>query len=67
MSRFMNGVLNKAHKTVVSAALGLTVISTGIFMFRTYEILFVPIDQRNKNRQEVNELLNNELLLKNEE
>lgn len=67
MSRFMNEVLNKAHKTVVCAALGLTVISTGIFLFRTYEILFVPIDQRNKNRQDVNELINNELLLKNEE
>lgn len=67
MSRFMNGVLNKLHKGVVSVAIGLTVISTGAFMFRTYEILFVPIEQRIQARQEVDELLNNEQLLKHEE
>lgn len=67
MSRFMNGVLNKVHKSVVSVAIGLTVISTGIFFLRSYEILFVPVDQRVKARQEVNELLNNEQLLHNEE
>jgi len=67
MSRFLNGILNKVHKSVVSVAVGLTVISTGVFMLRTYEILFVPIDQRVKARQEVNELLNNEQLLQNEE
>jgi len=51
----------------VSIAVGLTVISTGVFMLRSYEILFVPVDQRVKARQEVNELLNNEELLQNEE
>ncbi|KAL4132678.1 hypothetical protein QTP88_009796 [Uroleucon formosanum] len=67
MSRFMNGILNKVHKSVVSIAIGLTVISTGVFILRSYEILFVPVDQRVKARQEVNELLNNEQLLHNEE
>lgn len=66
MSRFMNGVLNKVHKSVVSIAIGLTVISTGMFLYRSYEILFVPVDQRTKARQEVNDLLNNEQLLQNE-
>lgn len=60
----MNGVLNKVHKSVVSIAIGLTIISTGVFMYRSYEILFVPVDERNKAKQEVNELLNNEQLLK---
>lgn len=67
MSRFMNVVLNKLHKSVVSVAIGLTVISTGIFVFRTYEILFVPVEQRIQARQEVDELLNNEPLLKHED
>lgn len=67
MSRFINGVLNKVHKGVVSVAIGLTVISTGAFMYRSYEILFVPIEQRMKATQEVNELLNNEQLLKNDD
>lgn len=66
MSKLMNGVLNKLHKSVVSIAIGLTVISTGIFFHRSYEILFVPADQRIKARQEVNELLNNEQLLQND-
>lgn len=67
MSRFLNGILNKVHKSVVSVAVGLTVISTGVFMLRAYEIIFVPVDERVKARQEVNELLNNEQLLQNEE
>jgi len=67
MSRLLNGILNKVHKSVVSIAVGLTVISTGVFMLRSYEILFVPVDQRVKARQEVNELLNNEQLLQSEE
>lgn len=67
MSRFMNAVFNKVHKGIVSVAIGLTVISTGGFLLRTYEILFVPVDQRLKARQEVNELLNNEHLLKNDQ
>lgn len=60
----MNTVFNKLHTTIVSVAIGLTVISTGAFVFRTYEILFVPVDQRIKARQEVDELLNNEQLLR---
>lgn len=67
MSRFVNRVLNSVHKGVVSVAIGLTLISTGIFVLRSYEILFVPADQRIKARQEVNELLNNESLLENKE
>jgi len=67
MSRLMNGIFNKLHTSVVSVAIGLTVISTGVFVLRSYEILFVPVDQRIKAKQEVNELLNNEQLLKNEE
>lgn len=63
MSRFMNTVLNKVHKGVVSIAIGITVITTGVFAYRSYEILFVPIEKRFKSRQEVNELLNNEQLL----
>jgi len=63
----MNKVFDKLHTSVVSAAIGLTVISTGMFLLRTYEILFVPVNQRIKATQEVNELLNNEHLLKNEE
>jgi hypothetical protein len=63
----MNGVLNKLHKGIVSVAVGLTVISTGAFMYRTYEILFVPVEQRIQARKEVDELLNNEQLLIHEE
>lgn len=63
MSKLINSVLNKVHKSVVSVAIGLTAISTGYFFFRSYEILFVPVDQRIKAREEVNELLNNEELL----
>lgn len=66
MSRFINVVLNKVHKGIVSVAIGLTVISTGLFVLRSYEIIFVPVDQRLKAREEVNELLNNEHLLKND-
>jgi len=67
MSKLINGILNKVHKGIVSVAVGLTIISTGVFMLRSYEILFVPVDQRMKSRQEVSELLHNEQLLKNEE
>lgn len=67
MSRLMNAVLNKVHKSVVSIAIGLTVISTGFFAFRSYEILFVPVDQRIQARKEVNELIHNEELLKTED
>jgi len=63
----MNGIFNKLHTSVVSVAIGLTVISTGVFVLRSYEILFVPVDQRIKAKQEVNELINNEQLLKNQE
>lgn len=66
MSRFMKSVLNKVHKGIVSAAIGLTVISTGVFFYRSYEILFVPVDQRIKAREEVDELINNEQLLSTE-
>lgn len=67
MSRFMNTVLNKLHKGVVSIAIGITVITTGVFAYRTYEILFVPVEKRLNSRQEVNELLNNEQLLNKEQ
>lgn len=66
MSKFMNTVLNKVHKGVVCISIGITVITTGVFAYRTYEILFVPPEKRFNSRQEENELINNEQLLNKE-